>query len=162
MFGFNDEGMKWAKFRHHYNKHLTWKTKHSTEEIDEEMTASLVNLPLSQPAPAPVLVQEDGVTLKDTESSRELLELGSESVNQRPALMGPSSSNGRAEVLINSEVQSVRMSQMNESAPELNIRVCHIIFLSNRLHFLGRQRHKRCYRSWYRVYSSAAGRRRKG
>jgi len=118
VFGFNDEGMKWTKFRHHYNKHLTWKTKHSTEEMDEEMTASLVNLPLSQPAPAPVLVQEDGVTLKDTESSRELLELGSESVNQRPALMGPSSSNGRAEVLINSEVQSVRMSQMNESAPE--------------------------------------------
>jgi len=81
VFGFNDEGMKWAKFRHHYNKHLTWKTKHSTEEMDEEMTASLVNLPLSQPAPAPapVLVQEDGVTLKDTEPSREPLELGSES-----------------------------------------------------------------------------------
>ena len=75
--------MKWTKFRHHYNKHLTWKTKHSTEEMDEEMTASLVNLPLSQPAPAPVLVQEDGVTLKDTEPSREPLDLDSELMTRK-------------------------------------------------------------------------------
>lgn len=142
VFGFNDEGMKWTKFRHHYNMHLTWKTKHSTEEIDEEMTASLVTLPLSQPAPAPALAQEDGVTMEDTESSREPLELSSESVDWRPALMGPSSSNARAEVLINSEVRrSVRMSQMNQPAPEVNIRVGLIPFLSTDLHFLGRHRH---------------------
>ena len=72
VFGFNDEGAKWDTFLRHYNKHNKHVTKNmsSREEIDE-VTASLVTLPLSQPAPASssALTQENRVTMEDAEDT---------------------------------------------------------------------------------------------
>ena len=71
-------------------------------------------------ATAPAPAHEDGVTM-ETEPSREPLELGSDA---------------RPETLINSEVRrSVRVSLMYEAAPEVYIRVCHILCLFNRFAF---------------------------
>ena len=78
------------KFLEHCNKHLTRKTRSTVEEIDLEVTASLVTILLSQPvaAPAPALAREDGVTVEDaqdTEPRREPLELDCKAGNRRPA-----------------------------------------------------------------------------
>ena len=73
MFGFNDEGAKWDTFLRHYNKHDKHVTKNMStrEEIDEEMTASLVTLPLSQltATPASAVTQENRVTMEDAEDT---------------------------------------------------------------------------------------------
>ena len=91
VFGFKDEKHKKITFRKHCsNQHLTRKTRYTKKENDEEVTASLVTLPLTTPAaaPAPALAREDGVTVddaKDTEPKRKPLELDCKAGNRRPA-----------------------------------------------------------------------------
>ena len=143
VFGFNDEGAKWDTFLRHYNKHNKHVTKNmsSREEIDEEVTASLVTLPLSQPAPASssALTQENRVTMEDAEDtvpSREPLELGSK-LTRKKTTREEIDEEGTASLV---SLPLSKSAPTPAPAPEVNIRVGQILFLFRVFHFPGRNR----------------------
>ena len=144
MFGFNDEGAKWDTFLRHYNKHNKHVTKNmsSREEIDEEVTASLVTLPLSQSAPASssALTQENRVTMEDAEDtvpSREPLELGSKLMTRKKTTREEIDEEGTASLV---SLPLSKSAPTPAPAPEVNIRVGQILFLFRVFHFPGRNR----------------------